>query len=156
MRTTMDYVVAIIVGGALVIGLGSMLIGKVVEVWDWFMSRLSTRPAVRSVKLPQQTSRQTTQTDQQTPRPSATLPKLPRFALDRTRAAVLEELLTHGWTVTDLRREGILRGDNVAIGHEVTEARARLGLSDPERTFKVRDSQGEREIPIDERAVLTK
>lgn len=55
----------------------------------------------------------------------------PRFAVDRTRRAVLEELLTHGWTVTDLRREGILRGDNVAISAEVAEARKSLGMEPP-------------------------
>lgn len=113
----------------------------------WPLSRVSTRSAVRSVELPSQTSRQTTQTDQQTARPSVVSPKAPRLAVDRTRAAVLEELLTCGWTITDLRRENILRGDNATISQEVAEARKRLGLADPDRTIKVRDEKGERVIP---------
>lgn len=113
----------------------------------WPLSKVSTRPAIRSVELPSQTSRQTTQTDQQTTRLSVLPPKPPRFALDRTRQAVLDELLTHGWTITDLRRENILRGDNVTISQEVAETRKRLGLSDPDRTIKVRDEKGERVIP---------
>lgn len=147
MRTTMDYAVAIVLLGALAIGLGSMLIGKVVELWDRLVSRISTRPPLRSVELPSQTSRQTTQTDRQTTRPSVLPPKPPRFALDRTRQAVLDELLTHGWTITDLRRENILRGDNVTISQEVIETRKRLGLADPDRTLKIRDEKGERVIP---------
>lgn len=83
----------------------------------------------------------------QTTRPSAISPKPPRLALDKTRAAVLEELLTHGWTITDLRRENILRGDNATISQEVAETRKRLGLADPDRTIKVRDEKGERVIP---------
>lgn len=70
----------------------------------------------------------------------------PRLQLDKTRAAVIEELLTNGWTVADLRREGILRGDNKIIGDEVAEARKRLGLTDTERTLRVRDASGERVI----------
>lgn len=147
MRTTMDYAVAIVLLGALAIGLGSMLIGKVIELWDRLVSRVSTRPAVRSVELPSQTNQTKKQTDQQTTRPSAISPKPPRFALDRTRSAVLEELLTCGWTITDLRRENILRGDNVTISQEVAEARKRLGLADPDRTLKIRDEKGERVIP---------
>ena len=116
---------------------------------DEQVSGLSSPSVVPSVKSTPQTDRQTTQPDQQTPRPSVPSRETRRLALDRTRAAVLEELLTHGWTITDLRREGILRGDNTAIGHEVAETRARLGLADPDRTLKVRDAAGEREILLD-------
>lgn len=147
MRTTMDYAVAIVLLGALAIGLGSMLLGKIVELWDALVSRVSTRPPNHSVELPLQTNQTKKQTDQQTARPSATPPKPPRLALDKTRAAVLEELLTHGWTITDLRRENILRGDNATISQEVAETRKRLGLADPDRTIKIRDEKGERVIP---------
>jgi len=86
---------------------------------------------------------------------SADPPKPPRSALDRTRQAVLDELLTHGWTITDLRREGILRGDNAAVSQEVAETRKRLGLPEPDRTLRVRDATGERVIafspPVDPR-----
>lgn len=52
MRTTMDYAVAIVLLGALTIGLGSMLIGKVIELWDALVSRVSRGKGVRSVELP--------------------------------------------------------------------------------------------------------
>jgi hypothetical protein len=83
-------------------------------------------------------------------RPSVSADNLevPRLQLDRTRAAVIEELLTHGWTVADLRREGILRGDNGAIGAEIDAARKRLGIAPPDRTLRVRDSSGARVIPF--------
>lgn len=113
----------------------------------WPLSRVSTRPPNHSVELPLQTNQTKKQTDQQTTRPSAISPKPPRLALDKTRAAVLEELLTHGWTITDLRRENILRGDNATISQEVAETRKRLGLADPDRTIKIRDEKGERVIP---------
>jgi hypothetical protein len=112
-----------------------------------WVSRVWEEDRVRSVELRSQTDRRTTQTDQQTARPSVVPKDVHKLALDRTRAAVLEELLTHGWTVTDLRREGILRGDNDTISKEVAETRKRLGLSDPDRTIKVRDEKGERVIP---------
>lgn len=115
--------------------------------WGLLVSNVWGDAPLRSVELPSQTSRQTAQTDQQTTRPSALPPKPPRFALDRTRQAVLEELLTHGWTITDLRRENILRGDNATISQEVIETRKRLGLADPDRTLKIRDEKGERVIP---------
>lgn len=116
----------------------------------WFeprpMSRVSVPAPLRSVELPAQTSRQTAQTDQQTPRPSALRSPVDRLLLDKTRQAVLDLLLTHGWTITDLRREGILRGDNSAISDEVAAARLRLGLAE-ERTITMRDSAGERRVP---------
>lgn len=52
----------------------------------------------------------------------------PRHQVDRTREAVIDELLYSGWTMTDLRREGILRGDNTKISAEVEAARKRLGI----------------------------
>jgi hypothetical protein len=117
------------------------------RAWVSFVSVFSMSAADPSVKLSSQTDRQTTQTDQQTARLSAIPLERRRLALDKTRAAVLEELLTCGWTITDLRRENILRGDNDTISKEVAETRKRLGLSDPDRTIKVRDERGERVIP---------
>lgn len=47
--STIDWVVLIIVVGALTIGLISMGIGKAVEVWDWLMLTLKEeRPALSS------------------------------------------------------------------------------------------------------------
>lgn len=53
MRTTMDYAVAIVLLGALAIGLGSMLIGKVIELWDRLVSRVSRGKDARSAELPE-------------------------------------------------------------------------------------------------------
>lgn len=47
--STIDWVVVIILVGALTIGLLSMLFGKIVEVWDWLMLTLQEeRPALPS------------------------------------------------------------------------------------------------------------
>lgn len=51
-----------------------------------------------------------------------------RLQLDKTRAAAIEFFLYSGWTVTDLRREGILRGENAAVGAEIEAARKRMGM----------------------------
>jgi hypothetical protein len=48
--------------------------------------------------------------------------------LDKTRVALIEELLTLGWTMSDFRREQIFRGDNNKISAEVEAARKRLGI----------------------------
>lgn len=71
------------------------------------------------------------QTDRQTDHVSAHPLGCARLQLDRTRAAAIEALLYNGWRVTDLRREGLLRGDNAAVGAEVEAARVRLGLAPP-------------------------
>jgi hypothetical protein len=115
-------------------------------VWDSIVSSVFASPSPRYVMPPPSQSRQTEQTDQQTPHPSPIAIKPPRYAVDRTRQAVLDELLTHGWTIADLRREGILRGDNAVIGQEVAESRERLGLAEPDRKLIVRDTKGERAI----------
>ena len=59
---------------------------------------------------------------------SAKIEEPPRLQLDRTRTALIEELLTLGWTMTDFRREQIFRGDNNKISAEVESARQRLGI----------------------------
>lgn len=63
---------------------------------------------------------------------SAEFDRAPRWEVDKTRTAVIEELLYSGWTITDLRREGILRGDNTKISAEVEAARQRLGIEAPD------------------------
>lgn len=87
--------------------------------------------------------------DRPTDRPSvcADDQRTPRWELDRTRTAIMEELLYSGWTIADFRREGIFRGDNDKIGGEVAAIRARLGLTEEGRVLKVRDEKGERVIP---------
>lgn len=114
---------------------------------EW-VSRVSVDVRPPGEKLPEWFGKQTTQTNRQTTHSPAISRETRRLALDKTRAAVLEELLTCGWTITDLRRENILRGDSTTIGHEVAEVRKRLGLSDPDRTLKIRDEKGERVIPV--------
>ncbi len=73
-----------------------------------------------------------------------------RLELDKTRSAVMEILLTNEWTVTDMRREGIFRGENAAISAEVDAAKKRLGILDTPRQLRVRDDQGERLIPMEQ------
>jgi len=72
---------------------------------------------------------QTDQTDEQTDRVSEPNNQPSRLQLDKTRAALIEELLYNGWTLTDIRRERILRGDNGEIGTEIEAARKRLGIA---------------------------
>lgn len=47
---------------------------------------------------------------------------------ERTRAFVIERLLSCGWDTEDFRREQIFRGDNNKISNEVEAARKRLGI----------------------------
>jgi len=92
---------------------------------------------------------QTDQTDEQTDRASEADRWLARLQLDRTRSMVMEILLTHGWTITDMRREGIFRGDNTAISAEVDVMKKKLGIIDTPRQIRVKDEHGERLIPIE-------
>lgn len=48
--------------------------------------------------------------------------------LDRTRSALIDECLTQGWQVDELR--GLLRGSNDALSAEIAAARQRLGLAE--------------------------
>lgn len=89
--------------------------------------------------------------DRQTDRPRVSAPdqKPPRLQLDRTRAAVIEELLTHGWTVGDFRREGLLRGDNGKIGAEIDAARQRLGIAPEQpRAIPLRPRTGDERVLV--------
>lgn len=128
-----DKVVLIITGGALLIGLISMAIGKVAEVHDRVKDYASSRRPLMSTPHPSkpQTSMQTTDRRADRLSVSAAIEKPPRLQLDRTRGALIEELLTLGWTMTDFRREQIFRGDNNKISAEVEDARQRLGISAP-------------------------
>lgn len=54
---TIDYAVAIVLIGALAIGLASMLFGKLVELWDWLVSSVSEGETAPSVEPAAQTSR---------------------------------------------------------------------------------------------------
>lgn len=147
---TMDYVVAIIAVGALIIGLISMLVGRAVAWWDSLQSRMESvkhSHPIMSPARPQTTPDE--QTDRQTDSVSEADRWLDRLELDRTRTAVIELLLYSGWTITDLRREGILRGDNTAISAEVEAAKKKLGIVGEPRLLKVRDREGERMIPME-------
>jgi hypothetical protein len=128
--STVDWVVLIITIGALGIGLLSMLAGKAVEMYDRVKS--SGRDITRPLPPQEQTKPQTTDRRADRLSVSAVFEEPPRLQLDRTRAAVIEELLTLGWTMTDFRREQIFRGDNNKISAEVDAARKRLGIEAPE------------------------
>lgn len=47
-----------------------------------------------------------------------------RLAVDKSREALIDELVAAGWSTTQIR--GLLKGTNEAIGQEVEAARARL------------------------------
>jgi hypothetical protein len=49
---------------------------------------------------------------------------------------VIEELLTHGWNVGEIR--SVVKGDNGTIGAEIDAARQRLGIEAEARTVPVR------------------
>lgn len=95
---------------------------------------------------------QTAQTDRrQTDRqPVSTPSESPsRLQLDRTRTAVIEELLTHGWNVGEIR--GVVKGDNGTIGAEIDAARQRLGIDVEPRTIPVKERGGDtRYVALDE------
>ena len=91
------------------------------------------------------------QTDRQTDRqPVSTPSESPsRLQLDRTRTAVIEELLTHGWNVGEIR--SVVKGDNGTIGAEIDAARQRLGIDVEPRTIPVKERGGDtRYVALDE------
>lgn len=95
---------------------------------------------------------QTAQTDsRQTDRPRVSAPdqKPPRLQLDKTRTAVIEELLTHGWNVGEIR--SVVKGDNGTIGAEIDAARQRLGIEpEPPRAIPLRPrNDAERVLVLD-------
>lgn len=94
-------------------------------------------------------TQQTDQTDGQTDLVSEADRWLDRIEIDRTREAVVELLVYSGWSVSDMRKANILRGDNGAIGVEVEAARQRLGITAEPRQLRVKDDHGERLISMD-------
>ncbi len=90
------------------------------------------------------------QTDTQTDPVSEGYDAIGRLQLDRSRAAIIDTLVLAGWDVGRIR--STLKGDNGTIGIEVAEARKRLGIDVPERTFTSREYVNgrleEREIPL--------
>lgn len=80
------------------------------------------------VPRPQPRADGRTGTDERTDEVSVADRWLDRLELDRTRTTVIDILLYSGWTITDLRREKILRGENAEISAEVEAARKRLGM----------------------------
>ena len=99
----------------------------------WWQTRERAPQTVKTSQEVMSRPQQPTLTDK-TDRPadrlsvSAQIEKPPRLQLDKTREALIEELLTLGWTMKDFRREQIFRGDNNKISAEVEAARKRLGI----------------------------
>lgn len=127
----------------------------------WFTLPRKEEPSLRGTVLsllatwasrtPAQTvaDERTDRTDEADGRVSVADQWFDRIELDRTRATVMEILLTSGWTITDMRREGIFRGENAAISAEVEATKKKLGITSEPRQLRVRDEQGERLIPMD-------
>lgn len=123
----LDVVMAIIAVAALVIGLISMLIGKI-TAWR------EARGVNTSVRVPSPDPTQTApdqQTDGADRRASAGLSGDPRHCpalrLDRTKAGLITTLVYNEWTVSEIR--AALKGDNTVLGQEIAEARERLGMA---------------------------
>jgi hypothetical protein len=134
---TIDFVVAFVSIGMLILGLGSVALGWVVKIYDRIMSRGIAQTG------------QTAQTDQQTDQVSEADQWLDRLELDRTKTAVIELLVYSGWEVGQIRN--VIKGDNGAIGGEIDAARRRMGIVDAPRELRVRDAKGERIIPMEAR-----
>lgn len=86
------------------------------------------------------------QTDSQTDQVFALIDAIEAKQLDRTRKEMIDTLASYGWGVGQVR--ALLKGDSGAIGAEVADAQQRLGILPLERTMRVRDHAGEREIAI--------
>ena len=117
---------------------------------EWFLVPLDEEPVKPFPPLMsplQEADSQTAQTDEPDRLSvSAADRLLKQLEVDRTRERLIEVLLYTGWTIGDLRRERILRGDNNEISAEVEAARRRLGIEREPRDLKVRDEKGERVI----------
>lgn len=71
-----------------------------------------------------------------------------RLQLNKTRTAVIEELLTHGWNVGEIR--SVVKGDNGTIGAEIDAARQRLGIEAESRSVPVRvRGQDDHQLELD-------
>ena len=103
--------------------------------------------SVSSVSVNQAPPNGADEADRQTDkRVSAASMAPPPQQLDRSRSGMIYTLLRDGWTTSEMRPW--LRGDNNTISAEINEAKKRLGLCEPERTIRVRDHAGEREIAL--------
>lgn len=122
----LDLVMVIVAVAALVIGLISVLIGKIGAWWD---ARSVNHSQVVMSPAPAQTTPDQ-QTDGADRRASAGLSGDPRHCpalrLDRTKAGLIMLLVYNEWTVSEIR--AVLKGDNTTMGQEIAEARAHLGL----------------------------
>lgn len=140
--TTIDTVLMIIVGGLLTMGLGSLLLGRLLRLWDRFVNRsqVAMSPDAAQTTTDEQTdSRQTMVSDAEI--------LLNRTELDRTRLAWITLMVYKGYTVGEIR--GLLKGDNGVIGTEIETARKHLGITGEPRQLRVRDAEGERMIPME-------
>lgn len=64
--------------------------------------------------------------------------------IDVIKELMIDTLVADGADVAIVRL--VVKGDNATVGAAVAASRERLGISLPERTLKVRDGVGEREI----------
>lgn len=141
---TVDFVVMFLVVGLVVLGLLSVILGKIIA----WVGSVNTSDVIMS---PPATTLTTDETDGRTDGRSASAIDLwiERLEVDRTKQALIELLVYSGWTVDEVR--AVLKGANADLGDEVKAARKRLGIEPPERTIRVRDAQGERVIPLEGR-----
>lgn len=143
---TIDFVVMFLTIGMLALLIGSIVLGWVVRTWDRLVNRSQAAGPLMSPETAQ--TARTERTDARTDQVSEADRWLGRLEVDRTRSTVLEILLTSGWTITDMRREGIFRGDNATISAEVEATKKKLGIIDEPRQLRVKDEHGERVIPM--------
>ena len=118
------------------------------DIGAWIVKTF--RAAIPRLETPPRTD----QTDRRAGRlsVSAMIEHPPRWQLDKTRTAIIEELLYSGWTMTDFRREQIFRGDNNKISAEVEAARQRLGIesADPRTPIASRPTSAKfADAPLD-------
>lgn len=66
------------------------------------------------------------QTDEQTDQSAAVPMPLAPIALDRSRKAVVKQLVQAGWSTSQIR--AVVKGDNGEIGEEIREAKQALGM----------------------------
>jgi hypothetical protein len=127
----LDYLMAFIVIAALVLGLGSMLFGRVVLLWDSLRAWRSVNKyqPVMSPALSLPTPDK--QTDGADRRADGALSEhddlWQEFCVDRTRARLIAVMVDSQIPVGVIR--GLLKGDNTVISQEVEAARKQLGLA---------------------------
>lgn len=145
-----DWVLLILTLGAVGIGLLSMLIGKLVEWYDWLTIALHHRWPPSSVSVePHPYADADERTDERTDGGSSALEAaIATRQLDVIKRAIIDSLLLSGADVEIVRK--VIKGENAALGVEVAEAKQRLGIEEPPRMLKVSDAHGPRMIPFDD------